>query len=69
MGEACSAHVQTGSIRVDLREVGFDVWIGFIWLRTWTCEHGNEPSGSMRGRGIVYKPNLVLTFREGLCSI
>jgi hypothetical protein len=23
-------------IRMDLREIGFGVWIGFDWLRTWT---------------------------------
>jgi len=30
-----------------------EVWTGFIWFRTGTsggsCEHGNEPSGAIRG--------------------
>jgi hypothetical protein len=25
------------------------VWIGCIWLRIWTSEHGNERSGSIKG--------------------
>jgi hypothetical protein len=36
-------------IRMDLREIGLGVWIGFDWLRTGTvgcCECGDEPSGS-----------------------
>jgi hypothetical protein len=37
-------------IRMDLRETGLGVWIGFDWLRTGTgggcCECGDEPSGS-----------------------
>jgi hypothetical protein len=36
---------------------------GFIWIRRGTvvgsCEHGNEPSGSIKGR----------EFLEGLCSM
>jgi hypothetical protein len=24
------------------------VWIGLIWLRIGTSEHGNEPSGSVK---------------------
>jgi hypothetical protein len=29
-----------------------DLWTGFIWLRigTSSCEHDNEPSGSIKGR-------------------
>jgi len=30
--------------RMDLREMGWEVWTGFNWLRIWTS--GNEPSGS-----------------------
>jgi len=26
------------------------VWIGFIWLRTWSTELDTEPSGSITGR-------------------
>jgi hypothetical protein len=42
-----------------LRTQGWRVWIGLIWLRTETggtcthagsCEHGNEPSGSIKDR-------------------
>jgi hypothetical protein len=24
------------------------VWIGLVWLRIGSCEHGNEPSGSIK---------------------
>jgi hypothetical protein len=33
-------------IRMDLRETGLGVWIGFDWLRIWIGECGDEPSGS-----------------------
>jgi hypothetical protein len=38
-------------IRLDLREIGLGLWIGFDWLRIGTggggcCECGDEPSGS-----------------------
>jgi hypothetical protein len=37
-------------IRMDLREIGLGVWIGFDWLRqgpvAGCCECGDEPSGS-----------------------
>jgi hypothetical protein len=37
-------------IRMDLREIGLGVWIGFEWLRTGTgggcCECGDESLGS-----------------------
>jgi hypothetical protein len=26
------------------------MWTGFMWLRIGTTEHGNEPSGSIKGR-------------------
>jgi len=29
-----------------LEKQGGKIWTGFIWLRTETGEHGNEPSGS-----------------------
>jgi hypothetical protein len=43
---------------MDLREIGWDVdWIGFIWLRIGivegSCEHGIEPSGSIKCWEIV----------------
>jgi hypothetical protein len=43
-----------GNIKVDLREIDWEVWIGFIWRRVGTgggllCENGNEPSGSIKG--------------------
>jgi hypothetical protein len=38
---------------MDLREIGWEVWIGFIWLRIGSVadchEHGNEPSDSIKG--------------------
>jgi hypothetical protein len=40
-------------IKVNLRLISLEVWTGFIWLRIGTgagfCEHGNEPSGSVKG--------------------
>jgi hypothetical protein len=38
------------NIRMDPREIGWDGmdWIGLIWLRIWTSEHCNEPSGSIK---------------------
>jgi uncharacterized ferritin-like protein (DUF455 family) len=32
-----------------LKEQGGKVWTGSTWLRMGCCEHGNEPSGSMKG--------------------
>jgi alpha-glucosidase (family GH31 glycosyl hydrolase) len=41
-------------IRTDLREIGWGVLSGFIWLRIATsgghCECGDEPSGSLAPR-------------------
>jgi hypothetical protein len=41
------------NIKKDLKEVGWRVWIGFIWLRIRTgggsCKYGNEPLGSIKG--------------------
>jgi hypothetical protein len=47
-----------GNIYMGLRETGLGVaWTGLIWLRTGTsggpCEHGNEPSGSIKCREIL----------------
>ena len=40
------------NIKMDLKEVGYGVWTGSIWLRIGTggrlYEHGNEPSGSIK---------------------
>jgi hypothetical protein len=43
------------------KQVG-KVWIGFLWLRmgpvAGSCEHGNEPSGSIKGGeflDLIYK--------------
>jgi hypothetical protein len=38
------------NIKMDLREIGWDgmVWVGSIWLRIGTSEHGDEPSGSLK---------------------
>jgi hypothetical protein len=37
---------------MDLREMGWVVWTGFSWLRirnnAGSCEHGNEPLGSIK---------------------
>jgi hypothetical protein len=38
---------------IDLREMGAKLWTGCIWLRegpmAGCCEHGHEPSGSIKG--------------------
>jgi len=38
---------------MELREVGWMLWTGFIYLRIRTtdeiCEHGNDRSGSIKG--------------------
>jgi hypothetical protein len=40
------------NIKMDLTKIGWVVWTGSIWLRIGTvegsCEHGNEPSGSIK---------------------
>jgi hypothetical protein len=42
------------NIKIDLRGMGWDGinWIGLIWLRIGpvkgSCEHGNEPTGSIK---------------------
>jgi hypothetical protein len=37
---------------MDLRDVGWGVWTGLIWLKigpsSELCENGNEPSGSVK---------------------
>jgi hypothetical protein len=44
------------NIKLDLREIGIDGRTGFGWPRIGSsgglCEHGNEPSGSIRKRDI-----------------
>jgi hypothetical protein len=37
------------NIKLQLWERWLGVWIGFIWLRIRTGEHGNEPSDSIKG--------------------
>jgi hypothetical protein len=39
------------SIKMKLKEMGWRVWIRFIWIRivVGSCEHVNEPSGSING--------------------
>jgi hypothetical protein len=40
------------NIRMNLREVGWVLWTGLIWLKIGTvegpCEHGNKPSGTIK---------------------
>jgi hypothetical protein len=38
------------NIKMYLKKTGWDgmVWIGSIWPRIGTCEHGCEPSGSIK---------------------
>jgi hypothetical protein len=35
---------QQNNIMMDLREVGWSVWAGLMWLLIGTSEHGNEAS-------------------------
>jgi hypothetical protein len=41
------------NIKMDLGEIELGVWTGFIWLKIGISagcrEHGNEPSGSIKG--------------------
>jgi hypothetical protein len=45
-------HRSMDNIKMDLTEIGGVVLTGLIWLRIGTvegsCEHGNEPSGSIK---------------------
>jgi len=50
-------HRWEGNIRMDLREVE---WEGVDWIHLaqdrdqwWVLEHGNEPSGSIKGRAFL----------------
>lgn len=40
------SHRQEENTQTDLKEIGGETWIGFIWLRQGSvlgsCEHGNE---------------------------
>jgi hypothetical protein len=42
------------NIKINIGEIGWNgvIWIGLVWLRIGTvegsCEHGNEPSGSIK---------------------
>jgi hypothetical protein len=40
------------NIKMDLTNIGLEVWTGFIWRKTGTsggpCEYGNKPSGSIK---------------------
>jgi hypothetical protein len=39
------------NIKMHLKEMGFELWIGLIWLRirivAGFCKHGKEPPGSI----------------------
>jgi hypothetical protein len=47
-------HRWEDNIKVDLKGIGLEMWTGFIWLRIGfsggLCEHGDEPSGFIKGR-------------------
>jgi hypothetical protein len=52
-----------------LRKWGVLVWIGFIWLKIRTCEHGNEPSGSIKsGNFSDYLGDHYLVMNDYVCS-
>jgi hypothetical protein len=57
-------------VRMELREIGFGVWIGFDWLRiggpvAGCCECGDEPSGSYATELV----NVYNTFRPSLGTL
>jgi hypothetical protein len=49
------------------------VWTGFVWLWTGTsegsCEHGNEPSGSIKCLEISLLEQQLVASQERLCSM
>jgi hypothetical protein len=49
------------------------VWTGLNWLRIGTsegsCEHGDEPSGSVKLLGIFRRAAQLAVSQEGLSSI
>jgi hypothetical protein len=40
------------------------VWAGFIWLRIGSCEHFNEPPGSIRGSGFLDQLSNYQVFKK-----
>jgi hypothetical protein len=61
------------NIKMDLREIGFgDMdWIHLAQDRqvAGSCEHGNEPSGSIKCGEFLDYLSLLLASQEGLCSM
>jgi hypothetical protein len=63
-------HRWVDNIKMVLREIGWDgVWIGLIWLRIGTsrgsCEHGNEPSGSVKCWEVLEGPQNRRLLKKG----
>jgi hypothetical protein len=59
---------------MDLREIGFgDVdWIHLAQDKVQvagSCEHGNEPSGSIKCGEFLEQLSVLLVSQEGLCSM
>jgi hypothetical protein len=45
------------------------LYIGLIWLRIGTGEHGNEPSGSMKDGEFLDQLSVLLAPQDELCSM
>jgi len=55
------------NIKMCVKEIGYEVWNGIKWLReAGSCEHGNEPSSSIKGRANTVMT--VCTFGITCCS-
>jgi hypothetical protein len=56
-----------------LRKWGCRMWIGFSGseqgLMAGSCEHGNEPFGSVKGREFLDYMSILLALQDGLCSM
>lgn len=49
----------------DVKKIGFWVW---IWQVAGSCECGDEPSGSIKGREFLEQLTEIQSF-QGLCSM
>jgi len=45
---ATPTHTCEDNIKKDLIKIVWKMWTGFNWLRRGSCEHGNEPTGSIK---------------------
>jgi hypothetical protein len=61
------------NIKMDLRETGFEGGLDSSSSRqgpvAGSCEHGNEPSGSIKDEDLLVYMSVLLTSQEGICSM